>query len=460
MFLRVFRRLPQLARTVTCAVPMLVSVCLSLPAQAQQYSYQNIVDTTVREPNSGSNPFSYIDQFSFNDSGVVAFIGGSASSSTGVYLADATRVRRLDNFNSSNFSINGQPTALNNNGVTAFYFSPSNGAYLFTGAVGRSFQTIVQQGGGTPLGQPYSSPNDAFTYAPLDSVSISDNNFIGFVGVTDKSITGRDVGAFVTNGTTVRVLSTLGQAAPSGGVFGLPLNVDISENSNFAVFDSNQTGFYSGPVTVGLYRYTNPTLASSTGTLLVGRSQAVPGGGLFSSFSAPTIANDGTTAFWASITNGATQGVFVADAAGTVSKIAAVGDSLPGEAAVQALLGLTDVNQTGTVAFATRTGTTSQSTVRGIYTAQKGASGTYDAFGRVVGVGDALFGSTVTALRFSSDNLNNAGQVAFRYTLANGRQGIAIASPSIVAAPEPGTLALLSGVGMFGMFSRRRKRTR
>jgi hypothetical protein len=64
---------------------------------------------------------------------------------------------------------------------------------------------------------------------------------------------------------------------------------------------------------------------------------------------------------------------------------------------------------------------------------------------KVIASGDALFGSTVFALVMSNDlsltshSLNDAGQIAFRYVLANGRSGIALATP----IPEPSAAALL-----------------
>ncbi|MFO1500016.1 MAG: hypothetical protein U1G07_16760 [Verrucomicrobiota bacterium] len=48
--------------------------------------------------------------------------------------------------------------------------------------------------------------------------------------------------------------------------------------------------------------------------------------------------------------------------------------------------------------------------------------------------GDALFGSTVAALSMGRYGLNDEGQVAFRYSLTDGRSGIALASPSVAAA--------------------------
>lgn len=62
----------------------------------------------------------------------------------------------------------------------------------------------------------------------------------------------------------------------------------------------------------------------------------------------------------------------------------------------------------------------------------------------VIGSGDTLFGSTVTALFITTiESLNDAGQIAFEYALADGRTGIARADPLVIPAPEPGTLPLL-----------------
>jgi hypothetical protein len=53
--------------------------------------------------------------------------------------------------------------------------------------------------------------------------------------------------------------------------------------------------------------------------------------------------------------------------------------------------------------------------------------------------------------------MNDSGQIAFRYALANGERGIAITGGTGVsaAAPEPSTLALISLMGI-AVFRRRR----
>ena len=100
-----------------------------------------------------------------------------------------------------------------------------------------------------------------------------------------------------------------------------------------------------------------------------------------------------------------------------------------------------DINNAGDIAFAAGFGG-----VGGIYT------GTSPATDFVIRVGDPLFGSTLTGYSFGSDGLNDLGQVAFYYALANGRSGIAIATP----VPEPGSVALAAtALVALGVLSRR-----
>ena len=70
----------------------------------------------------------------------------------------------------------------------------------------------------------------------------------------------------------------------------------------------------------------------------------------------------------------------------------------------------------------------------------------------VIAAGESLFGSTITGFSISPTSLNDAGQVAFSYRLANGTTGIAVATP----VPEPSGTALLFG-GLLAILSRRRR---
>ena len=66
-------------------------------------------------------------------------------------------------------------------------------------------------------------------------------------------------------------------------------------------------------------------------------------------------------------------------------------------------------------------------------------AGPPEALGRVIGVGDSLLGSRVTALSYSREGFNDAGQLAFWAALADGRRVIVLATP----VPEPTAAGLL-----------------
>ncbi len=68
---------------------------------------------------------------------------------------------------------------------------------------------------------------------------------------------------------------------------------------------------------------------------------------------------------------------------------------------------------------------------------------------KIVQTGDALDGSTVTALSFGSEGLNDQGQIAFWAKLADGRQGIYVTTAPV---PEP-RVPLLTAVAVGGLAS-------
>ena len=106
-------------------------------------------------------------------------------------------------------------------------------------------------------------------------------------------------------------------------------------------------------------------------------------------------------------------------------------------------LSWTAINSLGQVAFA---GTLDGGTTGGVYMALGGG-----AFEKVIGIGDPLFGSTVTSVFMKTDALNDAGQIALIYRLATGVRGVAIATP----VPEPHALAVTFG-GLWLLACRRR----
>ena len=146
---------------------------------------------------------------------------------------------------------------------------------------------------------------------------------------------------------------------------------------------------------------------------------------------APSINGTGTVAFTAGVggPNGGVFGIYsgnggqlttIADLSGPFSYLGDFNSSQP------------SINGAGNVAF-----------VAGL---DAGGGGLFIGDGaatsEVIGSGDALFGSTVVSLQISPHSLNDAGQMAFHYQLANGTKGIAIANP--VPEPSPSLLLALS----------------
>jgi hypothetical protein len=156
--------------------------------------------------------------------------------------------------------------------------------------------------------------------------------------------------------------------------------------------------------------------------------------GQFDSFGASTsITSTGTIAFQARLDNGS-NGAFTVTPAGAVTTIA---DST----GPYATFGNVSISPNGRVAFLT----TLDAGGSGIFT---GPNLTTD---RVIQTGDSLDGSTVTGFEFSQFAINDSGAVVFGATLADGRQGIYVATP----IPEPGGVLLLAAVAGAGLGWRR-----
>ncbi|WP_189525066.1 DUF7453 family protein [Nostoc sp. 'Peltigera membranacea cyanobiont' 232] len=70
---------------------------------------------------------------------------------------------------------------------------------------------------------------------------------------------------------------------------------------------------------------------------------------------------------------------------------------------------------------------------------------------KVIATGDTLLGSTVTQLGFSSQGLNNSGQIAFYATLADGISGIFRADPQTIQSQLVPESTNTWGIITFGM---------
>jgi len=338
--------------------------------------------------------------------------------------------------------------SVSDNGTVAFWATLDAGGegifYGIGGAVTTAADTSAGPAGGfSNLGE---------------NPSISSTGVIGFSGTPtggSNSVYSRN-----TAGGSVNPV-----AAPGGIVASIPNNPTYNAN-NQAAFRAFRTGGGEG-----IYR------AGTGGLVEIVFGDNVPGGSDFDTFATtPGINSSGMVAFQARYFGAANSGVFIGNGTGGVTTIAdSFGSTFSNS------FGSPDINDSGSVVFRAgldaggsgiflATGTTITTVIdsSGIFssfgtgdinndgliaysaTLDAGGTGIYLGDGtRVIGTGDALFGSTVTNVGFAH-GLNNDGNIAFVYRLANGTQGVAL------AVPEPGSAAaLLVTAGVLAMRRRR-----
>ena len=223
-------------------------------------------------------------------------------------------------------------------------------------------------------------------------------------------------------------------STPAGGTFNSLGGFPSLSGSN-VVFGGGYTG---GTGTTGLFA----NLGAGLTAIATNGSAQVPGGGTFSSFSSSPVVSGSNVAFQSAYTGGTGSSGIFAKLGGVLTKIATnSGAQVPGGGTF------------GTLGNASLSGSTAA--FFGSYTGGTGTSGIFTGSGgsltKVISDGDTLFGSTVTSVSFGKTGLDGSG-VAFQYTLADGRSGIAS-----TAIPEPGTLALLALGGALVLVKRRRK---
>jgi hypothetical protein len=187
--------------------------------------------------------------------------------------------------------------------------------------------------------------------------------------------------------------------------------------------------------------------------------------GAFTSFGDPAINNDGTIAFLASKVGGG-LGVFT----GTGSGYTTIADTNGEPSAFGSVV---DINANGTVVFEALRDSGGSAIYTGDAKGFAPAVTTDDGFGlgignigrsindsgtiafvasiaggqfgiftgpdlvqdKVIKTGETLFGATVVNVECVRGALNNHGDIAFEYSLSNGKTGIAVAKAPITAIP-------------------------
>ncbi len=367
---------------------LLVSFCIfqllwsGLNANAQ-YTFTRIADSI------GPLADFHFASPSLSSTGTVAFLGTLDNGNWGVFSGNGGALTTIAT-TPLQFASFGYPT-INDAGTVAFRASNWNG-------VGGS---RIYAGSGGPLITIADTAGPLKEFSGGYSTSINTAGTVAFWALPDSG----PPGIFSGNGGAVAL-----------AISSLSVGID----STFTMNDAGSFAFERGD---------GSRIFTVNGGLV---TTIADNSGPFNYFSrAPSINEAGTVAFNAGI-GGIDGGVFgiytgrggplttIADLTGPFSYLGDFYDYLPA------------INASGTVAF-----------MAGL---DAGGGGIFIGNGtttsQILDTTAPLFGSTLTGFGISPTSLNDAGQVAFYYELANGITGIAVATP--VPEPAPSLLLALS----------------
>jgi hypothetical protein len=316
------------------------------------------------------------------------------------------------------FTILGSPPTLNDSGSVAFRGVTSTGAEGMFVSSGGLITTIASA---TP-------PSSGFERNP----AINNAGTVAFGGLL-----GGEFGVFTGSGGPITTV------ASTGGFF-------TQFESPPSINNLGTVAFNAQHVENGMSQWGIFTSSGGATTPITNTS------GSFSGFSFPSINTSGSVSFWASLDAGG-EGIFVSNGS-SIIPIAETGGPLTRFYLVSSM------NDSGTVTFRANTAGGGQTLFmgngsslipivdttgsfsgfneqainnRGTVVFQgfldAGGEGIFTgpdpALNKIIGTGDLLFGSTVLGASIWPGAINNRGEVAFRAVLANGTEGIYLASP-------------------------------
>jgi hypothetical protein len=372
------------------------------------YTITNIIDTTSQFANFGH--FLSADDGApvLNSSGTVGFWAQLDTGPQGFFTLNGTTVTTIADSSSTFTDFSPRRPAMNSNGRVTFFAQTTTGPGIFAGNGGGNPAVTTIANTTTPYpGQP--NPFGGFANRP----SINNAGTVAFTGSS-----GPASGVFTGTGGGVTLLATIGINAASGAT-------SINTGGMVAVH-----GNTADPVDFQRIWATNGgplnTLASPLGSPLA------------NGLSPPSFNSSGTAVF-AALLDGGGEGIFTSNGGAPVP-IATTADGFA------MFFDSPTINGGGDVFFqAVRPGN-----LTGIF------FGSDPMSDRLISVGDPLFGSTVTAVNIGSFGLNDLGQLAFFYNLADGRNGLALATP----VPEPTSFVLLASIVGGAAVIRRQKSQR
>lgn len=220
------------------------------------------------------------------------------------------------------------------------------------------------------------------------------------------------VGIFATSGGPVTKIAAEGDAAPVGTFSGFGLHAGI-DGSSIAFM-----GSYANESASGIF------IGDGVALTTVAKTGDVGPLGAFTKFDWPSL--DGGTAAFRAFSNGGQA--ILTGSGGPLTTIAKTGDAVPGGIIDSFLFAQNGVSISGNLVVFQASYGIDQS---GVFFTQGGG-----APQRLLGDGDALFGSTVSSVDIGLFGAEDH-QIAFRYILHDGRRGIGIAT-----VPEPSSLLL------------------
>ena len=392
-------------------------------------------------PGTGGGTFYQFGFPSLNASGQAAFLasltGTSDDSDQGIFRGDGSTSTAIAREKWSAPGTGGgtfysfYAPVLNASGQAAFYAN-------LTGTDDGSNQGIFRGNGSTLVAiarQYWAAPGTGGgTFGYFGDPALNASGQAAFYAYLTGTDDGSTYGIFRGSGGGLTAIAREKWSAPGtgGGTFSY-LYAPALNASGQAAFYAYLTGTADGS-TYGIFRGDGST------TMAIAREKwSAPGtgGGTFYYFHDPALNASGQEAFYADLTgtaDGSTNGIFRGDGS-TLVAIARQKWSAPGTGGgTFSSFGYPSLNASGQEAFyADLSGTAGGSTDNaGIFLA--------DDQERIVAVrkGNALEGSTITGLSFlggtdpgGQSGLNDYGQVAYKATLADGRQGNFLFTPEL-----------------------------
>lgn len=292
----------------------------------------------------------------------------------------------------------------------------------------------------------------------LQGIAMNGDGLVAFIGTLDAGPTGVFTGGV---GPIDTVFDTTG---PFGGP--TPF-LDISDNgvvTGVVSLDSGGQGIFADTATIAsdagapYFNFEGPSINDSGDVAFIARLDADPSspeirvisggvpttiadttGPIAGTFGLPHINDSGVVAFRAALDGGGV-GIFtgdggpldtVVDTSGPFGDLASNGSVAINASGMVAFHGTLDTNETGLFV------------------------GPDPVADKVILSGDPLFGSTLQALSFRRA-LNDRGDLAFRYILDNGVDGVALA---VATVPEPAAAlqGLIGGLVLTGFAAARRR---